>query len=104
MYIQLMHRHHGVHDPIKHIEIPCNFSDVYLKEDCINEKLLLENIPEGWLPKPPGEILLSVGDDDGGSGQRGLEIFRNWAKYFDSYSLELREKPSKWWNEQPKGE
>ena len=99
MYIQLMRRHYGVHNPVKYIEIPCNFSDVYLHNDCINEKLLLENIPEGWLPVPPSEILLMVGDDDSGTGQCGLKLFRNWSKYYDSYSLELREKPSKWWDE-----
>lgn len=42
MYIQLMHRHYGMHEPIKHTEIPCEFSDVYLSEDNINEELLLK--------------------------------------------------------------
>ena len=34
MYIQLMHRHYGLHEPIKHIEILCEFSDVYLAKNC----------------------------------------------------------------------
>lgn len=29
------------------------------------------------------------GERIGGSGQKGLKYFRNWSKYFDSYSLEL---------------
>ena len=44
MYIQLMHRHYGLHEPIKHTEIPCNFGDVYISEDNINEDILLGNI------------------------------------------------------------
>ena len=89
MYIQLMHRHYGVHEPVKHMEIPCEFSEVYLGEDNINEELLLKNIPEGWLPTHPGLILLAVGNKYGSTGQRGLSKFRSWAKYFDAYCLEL---------------
>lgn len=98
MYIQLMHRHHGFHEPIKHIEIPCEFSKVYLGEDNINEDLLIESIPEGWLPVETNKILLTKADDNGSTGQRGLSKFRSWSKYFDAYVLELHEKPSKWWN------
>lgn len=99
MYIQLMHRHHGFHEPIKHIEIPCEFSRVYLGEDNINEDLLIESIPEGWLPVDASKILLTKADDNGSTGQRGLSKFRSWSKYFDAYVLELHEKPSKWWAE-----
>lgn len=97
MYIELSHRHYGVHKPIKHIEIPCNFSEVYLGPDRINEKLLLDNIPKGWLPVPSKYILLTVKDENGGTGQGCLDMFRPWAKYFDSYVLNLLEKPLKWW-------
>lgn len=93
MYIELRHRHYGVHKPVKHIEIPCAFSDVYLGEDHINEKLLLENIPDGWLPTKPCNILLTVDFGNCGCGQYGVNEFRPWAKYFDSYVLTLCEKP-----------
>ena len=99
MYIQLMHRHHGMHKPIKHTEIPCEFSDVYLSEDNINEELLLKNIPEGWLPTKPNLILLTVGDKYGSIGQYGLKKFRSWAKYFDAYCLEIHKEPLDWWSE-----
>ena len=100
MYIQLMHRHYGVHKPIKHIEIPCEFSDVYLGEDNINEELLLEHIPEGWLPTTPRLILLAVADKYGFTGQYGLEKFHSWAKYFDAYCLDILKEPLDWWGEE----
>lgn len=100
MYIQLMHRHYGLHEPIKHTEIPCNFGDVYISEDNINEDILLKNIPEGFLPAEPSKILLTVGDRYGTTGQVGLKRFRNWAKYFDSYVLELHKDPLDWWGEE----
>lgn len=93
MYIQLMHRHYGVHKPIKNIEIPCDFSDVYIAEDHINEELLLKNIPDGWLPTKPSKILLTVEAEHGVTGQYGLEKFCSWAKYFDAYVLELHKEP-----------
>lgn len=100
MYIQLMHRHYGLHSPIKHIEIPCEFSDIYRGEDNINEELLLESIPEGWLPTKTENILLATADKYGSTGQRGLNKFRSWAKYFDAYCLELHKEPLDWWNEE----
>lgn len=100
MYIQLMHRHHGFHRPIKHVEIPCTFSDVYLGDNNINEELLLEYIPEGWLPTKPSLILLTVADECGSTGQRNLNKFRSWAKYFDAYCLELYKEPLDWWSEE----
>lgn len=99
MYIQLMYRHYGIHRPIKHLEIPCEFSDVYLNEDNINEDLLLANIPEGWLPTASNNILLTVADKYGSTGQRGLNKFRSWAKYFDAYCLELHKEPLPNWTE-----
>lgn len=99
MYIQLMSRSYGVHEPIKHIEIPCRFEDVYLSEDHINEELLLEKIPPNWLPVKPKNILLTVVKGYDGTGQAGLSIFRSWAKYFDSYVLQLRKEPEDWWGE-----
>ena len=89
MYIQLMRRSYGLHEPIKHLEIPCDFSDIYLGEDNINEDLLLEHIPRGWLP-----------DKNGTTGQRNLKKFKSWAKYFNAYVVELHRKPLDWWNEE----
>ena len=100
MYIQLMHRHYGVHEPVKHTKIPCKFSEVYLGNDHINEALLLENIPEGWLPTAPRAILLAVADKYCSIGQYNLEKFRSWAKYFDAYCLELHKDPLDWWTEE----
>ena len=102
MYIQLMHRHYGCHKPIKHLEIDCDFNEVYLGIDHINEELLLKSIPEGWLPTKPSLILLNVCDKYGGIGQSNLDIFRPWAKYFDAYCLELHKEPEDWWNEEKK--
>lgn len=97
MYIQLMSRHFGVHTPIKHIEIPCNFSEVYKGDDNIDEEILIKSIPECWLPVSPEKILLTVADEAGSTGQRNLSRFMSWRKYFDSYVLELYEKPMEWW-------
>lgn len=100
MYVQLMHRHYGLHEPIKHIEIPCNFDDIYLGDNNINEDLLLKLIPENWLPTAPKNILLVVANNyGGGTGQNDLNKFKPWAKYFDAYCLELIEKPLDWWKE-----
>lgn len=100
MYIQLMHRQYGLHSPVKHIEIPCEFSDVYLGEDNINEELLLKHIPEGWLPTKTEQILLAVGDNHGSTGQRNLTKFGSWEKYFDAYCLVLLKEPLDWWEKE----
>lgn len=99
MYIQLFHRSLGVHTPIKHLEIDLNLDDVYKGEDNIDEALLLTVIPEGWLPVKPSDCLLTVANDNGGSAGQYTEIFRPWAKYFDSYVLELLRNPAEWWEE-----
>lgn len=99
MYIQLMHRHYGLHEPIRHTEIPCKFDDIYLSENHINEEKLINNIPNGWLPTTPERILLTVADKYGSTGQYGLQRFRPWAKYFDSYVIELHKEPLDWWQE-----
>ena len=98
MYIQLYHRSYGVHTPIKHIEIPCDFHRVYISNDKIDEELLMSNIPDNWLPVPEDRILLTVGNGNGSTGQCNLSIFRPWAKYFDAYVLELLECPLTWWD------
>jgi hypothetical protein len=98
VYIQLNKRHYGIHSALKYLELPnVAFEDIYLGEDQINEELLLTNIPDGWLPVPPERILLMVGDSLGSTGQNGLIKFRNWSKYFDSYSLDILKEPLDWW-------
>lgn len=104
MYIQLSHRSYGIHESIKHIEIPCNFADVYHGDNRIDERLLLDNIPDGWLPTKPKNILLTVNNERGGTGQNNLNYFRPWAKYFDCYVLALYEKPLSWWEEAKRGD
>ena len=91
MKVKLFKRHYGVHDPKKEIEINALFYEVYIGEDNIDEKLLLQELPKDFLPCKPREILLTVGDGDGSTGQRGLKRFKNWAKYFDAYVLKLVE-------------
>lgn len=99
MYIQLYHRHHGVHSPIKHIKLDCDFSDIYLVPDHVNEELLLEHTPAGWLPVDADKILLTVGSNSGSTGQCNLCKFMPWSKYFDSYVLELLKEHLDWWDE-----
>lgn len=93
MKVQLRHRHYGVHELIKEINIDGRFEDYCdpktNQDYIINEQKLIENLPQDFLPVPPNKILLSVSDDDGGIGQVDLNIFRTWAKYFDSYCIEL---------------
>jgi hypothetical protein len=90
MKIQLFYRSYGIHKPIKEaINIPCRFEDVYLGEDRINEQLLIDNIPEGYLQSAQSRVLLVVDDGLNSVGQCGLEKFLNWKKYFDSYVLHL---------------
>lgn len=98
MYIQLTKRHYGVHTPIKHLEIPCDFKDVYIANNHINEELLIQYIPDGWLPVKPKAILLAACNELGGTGQFDLKIFRPWKKYFDCYVLEIYERPLGWWS------
>lgn len=104
MFVQLMHRHYGVHEPVKHLELPCSFDDVYRGENNIDEDILLQLVPDGWLPISSKGILISVVTPDGRgtTGQSKLKHFLNWAKYFDAYVLELHDKPLDWWtnNEQ----
>jgi hypothetical protein len=96
--IVLDHRHYGVHKDVSETEIAGEFSDyatlppaprVRTDEYAIDEDALLAALPEGFLPVPARHILLAVSDEDGGTGQSGLSEFRNWAKYFDAYTLNI---------------
>lgn len=95
MKITLAHRHYGVHSHVSETEIPGDFSDYAtpppsVHDDyVIDETRLLAALPEGFLPCPPARVLLAVSGEFGGTGQRGLTLFRDWAKYFDAYCLNL---------------
>ena len=84
MYIQLMHRHLGDSEFVKHAEISCDFSEVFTSEGSVNEDLLLNKIPEGWLPDKVEEILLAVGNKYGLTGLTHLNKFKSWSKYFSA--------------------
>jgi hypothetical protein len=96
--ILLDHRHYGVHTAVREAEIPGEFADYAtllppprLRPDeyAIDEDALLAALPDGFLPVRPSLVLLAVSDEDGGTGQSGLSVFRNWAKYFDAYTLNI---------------
>lgn len=96
MKVTLAHRHYGVHENVAETEVPGEFSDYATpkpgatRDDyVIDEDKLLAALPEGFLPRQPSRILLAVEDETGGTGQRGLKRFRDWAKYFDAYCLNL---------------
>lgn len=100
MKVTLSQRHHGRHVPFKEAEIPGQFIDYARNgepeggrfwDECFafEEDKLIAALPEGFLPVPPSAVLLTVGQDWGGTGQSQLTRFRPWAKYFDAYVLEL---------------
>ncbi len=98
MKVELTARHHGVHKLVREAEIPGEFSDYATPlppdgprrdEYAINEDALLAALPGEFLPVPAKRVLLAVTDEHGGTGQRGLSRFRDWAKYFDAYTLNL---------------
>lgn len=94
--IVLAHRRLGVHSDVGETEIPGAFSDYAtpkpggVRDDyVIDEDRLLAALPDGFLPCASSRVLLAVADDLGGTGQIGLSQFRDWAKYFDAYCLNL---------------
>lgn len=106
MKVILRHRNHGLHENVKEAVLPGTFGDYAVPKDeefstpddwRIDEDKLIAALPEGFLPVPPYRILLAVEDEFGGTGQVGLSRFRNWAKYFDAYCLNLvkTEEPEK---------
>lgn len=92
MKINLRHRHYGVHQLIKSIEVEGSFNN-YCKADgtdyIIKEQNIIDRLPENFLPTNPKNILITIGDNTGSVGQYALDIFKMWGKYFDSYVLEL---------------
>ena len=95
MKITLACRHYGLHRNVSETEIPGDFSDYATPKPnshgdyVIDETRLVSALPGGFLPCPPNRVLLAVQDETGGTGQRGLSLFRDWAKYFDAYCLNL---------------
>lgn len=96
MKLVLNKRHYGVHSLVKEVEIEGTFRNYAKKigddDYQINEQKLIESIPKDFLPVDPKNILLTVGESWGSTGQIGLSIFKNWSKYFDCYSIELCKK------------
>lgn len=90
MKVCLYHRHHGVHKPIKTHEIPVSYTELSHRDETLDESLLIDLLPPNWLPVPPKDMLLTVTDQQGcGTGLIHLAHFKPWAKYFDSYVLDL---------------
>lgn len=95
MKITLAHRHYGVHKTVREADISGEFSDYATPKPgrhgdyAIDEEKLLAALPDGFLPCAPGRILLAVEHETGGTGQVDLSRFRDWAKYFDAYCLNL---------------
>jgi len=97
--IELTRRHYGIHELVAETEIPGELGDYATPlapnpprydEYAIDEDKLIAALPDGFLPAyPRRRVLLAIGDEDGSTGQSGLTRFRNWAKYFDAYTLTL---------------
>ena len=90
MQIVLHFRSYGIHAERKQIDIAGNRSD-YFTDGKLNEQKLLDALPEKFLPVKPKHVLLMIEEDDrmSSTGQYGLTIFKNWAKYFDAYVLDI---------------
>ena len=83
-------RHHGIHSPIKSLILPHPPGRYWDAErERVFEQNILDDIPKGWLPVAPKYILIIISVGRSSTGQRELEIFRPWAKYFDAYCLEI---------------
>lgn len=95
MKVTLARRHHGVHEHVKEAEVPGDFAGYATPagesggDYAVSEDKLIAALPAGFLPVPPGRVLLVVADGNSGTGQAGLTRFRNWAKYFDSWVLDI---------------
>ena len=104
MKVRLNYRKDGCHAFIKECEIEGTFRR-YGKQKVvkghpfyipptftINEERLLDALPKDFLMSEPGKTLITVSEGSSGTGIDNLSIFRSWAKYFSSYSLELVKK------------
>lgn len=95
MKVCLKHRHFGVHEFVREIEISGKFEDYLVREDedksrrVLDEQKILDALPKGFLPQGPEKILLTVFEGSWGTAISVPSLFRSWAKYFDSYVLTL---------------
>lgn len=95
--VTLSHRHYGVHREVAETEIPGDFSDYATpipgrpSDYVVDEDRLLAALPDDFLPCPAGKVLLTIEDEFSFTAQTGLMRFRDWAKYFDAYCLNLVE-------------
>ena len=94
--IELCQRHYGVHRIVKSADIPGRFSTyvntdlIESRDECgVNEEKLLKALPKDFLPQPASSILLCIWQKNIGTGMMATKVFRSWAKYFDSYSLNV---------------
>lgn len=85
--ITLFWRHYGVHTAKKRFLVECEPLIGGTKSDpfILDEEKLLEIIGEDFLPVPSEKVLLMIN----GKGVIETNKFHIWAKYFDSYSLEV---------------
>ena len=96
MYAQLLRRHRGVQRAVKRLWLPVRLDQCAFPGGRVNEAMLVQMLPAGWLPAPPKDILLSIAHARGSTGLTDVALFRPWARHFDCYVLEL-------WREEPHG-
>jgi hypothetical protein len=97
MKIRLIKREHsGIGTPLKDAIINGKFEDYYKGENSINEKLLIQNLPQDFLPTSPEKVLIfveTIQDDPvfflAPKGQTGLKAFLNWHKDHDTFLILL---------------
>jgi hypothetical protein len=99
MKVKLYKRHHGVHSFVKekniegtlkkYAKVISNDSNRVGDFYKINETKLIDALPKNFFPENVNRILVTVENETGSTGQDGLTKFRNYAKYFDCYVLEL---------------
>ena len=95
MYVQLLRRSGIYQRTAKGLWLPVRLDQIVWPDGRLNEEMLLRILPKGWLPAPPGEILVSLAHSRGSTGLRQLSRFRPWARHFDCWVLEL-------WREEPR--
>lgn len=97
MKVKLMKReHHGIATPLKELNIDGKLEDYYKGENKIQEDLLLQHIPNDFLPTKPENVLVyvesvqnEVGFIQPPKGQKGLKVFLSWHKDHDTYMILL---------------
>lgn len=98
MKIQLIKAElNGVGTLLNEVTIDGEFKHYYHGENKIDEPLLIQNLPQGFLPREPKNIMLFVesiqNDPDfiiPPKGQTNLKIFLNWHKQHESHLILLK--------------